>query len=194
MLLNKFLFIIFFLSTSFTILWTQSYERLKSIYNDYSLELSLLDSNKIIEEEENLVLWGHDIYKRKIFISHRSRPYLFSLDSAAKSNDITLLIISGYRSYLKQAQIINNKLESGKPLSQILKENELPGYSQHHTGSAIDICTENDNTLAINFQYSREYKWLIKNAHLYNYYLSYSDTTTSNINFEPWHWYYKEKN
>ena len=108
------------------------------------------------------------------------------------ANDIHLLIVSAYRSYKYQAQIIERKIKSGKPLIEILKENKLPGFSEHHTGCAIDFTNKNLIGLTRNFKYSKEYIWLLENAHLYNFYLTYPDDVFIDVGFEPWHWCYKD--
>ena len=171
----------------------ESYDKLINIYNNHLLDTTLIDVNDIIKEEKELFFAGYDIYERKIFMSHKSINNWFRLDSAAKVNDIHLLIVSAYRSYKHQAQIIERKIKLGKSLINILKENKLPGFSEHHTGCAIDFTNKNYNGLSENFKYSKEYTWLLENAHLYNFYLTYSEDVIMDIGFEPWHWYYNDR-
>ena len=109
----------------------------------------------------------------------------------ALQDSIKISILSGFRSYYKQYQIIRNKLNQGMLLEQILKENKLPGFSQHHSGNAIDIIS-NSYKLSLDFENSLAYAWLIKNAYKYGFYLTYPKNNKDGIMFEPWHWNFKE--
>ena len=164
---------------------------LMNMYNELSIDTTLLIKDKIIKEEEKLVYVGYDIYGRKSMMEEEASIYWARLDSAARANDINLLIVSTYRSYSYQASIIKRKLDSGMLLTDILKENKLPGKSQHHTGKAIDVTSFELKTLSEKFEKTEEYQWLINNANLYNFYLSYPKNNEEKIKFEPWHWYYK---
>ncbi len=76
-------------------------------------------------------------------------------------------------------------------LDSILKENKLPGFSQHHSGNAIDIVS-NSYKLSIEFEKSTAYKWLLDNANQYGFHLPYTKNNQEGIIFEPWHWFYLE--
>ncbi len=165
---------------------------LMKIYDKFSLDTTLVPKYNIIKEEEKLVYVGDDIYGRKSMMEEEASVYWGKLDSAAKANNIELLIVSTYRSYSYQANIIKKKIDSGMLLKDILKENKLPGESEHHTGKAIDLTSLKLKTLSERFEKTEEYKWLINNAHLYNFYLSYPKKNDYVIKFEPWHWYYKK--
>jgi len=60
-------------------------------------------------------------------------------DTAA-SDRVQLRPFSGFRSYLYQRQLIRRKLDSGRPIEIILTETAIPGFSEHHTGLAVDVC------------------------------------------------------
>ena len=170
-----------------------SYRELVEIYKQNSIDTTLININEIIDNERNLATIGKDIYGRNVMMCNKSTYYWSLLDSAAKKNNIKLLIVSAYRSYSYQANIIKRKRDSGKTLAEILRENELPGYSEHHSGRAIDLTNDSIKTLSEDFKNTEEYKWLINNAHLYNFYLTYPENNPYK-KFEPWHWCYKEKN
>ena len=108
----------------------------------------------------------------------------------AKKDSIELSILSGFRSYYNQYAIINYKLNAGLILEEILKENKLPGLSEHHSGNAIDIIS-NSYKLSLEFENSLAYAWLVKNAYKYGFHLTYPKNNKQGIMFEPWHWYFK---
>jgi len=62
-----------------------------------------------------------------------------ALQDAAKTEEFTLEPVSGFRSVERQAQLIRGKLARGQRLDDILRSNAAPGYSEHHTGRALDI-------------------------------------------------------
>lgn len=113
-----------------------------------------------------------------------------------------ILIDSGYRSPGRQAFLFINYLVKDNDFC--LKENgrwiALPGYSEHGSpiNNAIDIATEDgingfsDEQTAEDFETTEEYKWLIKNAHLYNFYLSYPKNNLFGVAYEPWHWHWEK--
>lgn len=67
------------------------------------------------------------------------------------------------------------------------------GHSEHQLGLAIDIINNNPATSINNrFKNTREYKWLIANAHKYGFILRYpegKENITGYI-YEPWHYRY----
>ncbi|WKJ91951.1 D-alanyl-D-alanine carboxypeptidase family protein [Methylomonas montana] len=62
-----------------------------------------------------------------------------ALKRAAAVEDVSLLMVSALRSVDYQADIIRRKLEKGQAIDEILRVLAPPGYSEHHSGRAIDI-------------------------------------------------------
>jgi LAS superfamily LD-carboxypeptidase LdcB len=65
-----------------------------------------------------------------------------------------------------------------------------PGYSEHHTGWAIDLGDEaypqaDDNSL---FERTAAFRWLLKNARRYKFELSFPKGNWQGVGYEPWHW------
>tara|TARA_Y100001980_G_C14553812_1_gene339568 strand:- start:3809 stop:4411 length:603 start_codon:yes stop_codon:yes gene_type:complete len=114
----------------------------------------------------------------------------FKMKEAAMLDSVEFNIISAYRSFNHQVKIIERKLKSGKSMESILKENTLPGYSQHHTGNAIDLSQKSVNYLSQSFDKTNEFKWLVNNADKYGFYLTYPKNNQKGIMYEPWHWVY----
>jgi D-alanyl-D-alanine carboxypeptidase len=105
---------------------------------------------------------------------------------------VTLQVVSAYRGYLYQANLILNKLNKGVALEDILKVLALPGFSEHHTGRALDLSsTETKDVLVEDFEKTKAFAWLIENAHKFQFYLSYPRDNKAGFIYEPWHWCYK---
>jgi D-alanyl-D-alanine carboxypeptidase len=65
-----------------------------------------------------------------------------------------------------------------------------PGFSEHHTGWAIDIGDEADPAADDNPQFERTaaFRWLVTNARRYGFELSFPKKNWQGVGYEPWHW------
>ena len=112
------------------------------------------------------------------------------IESAANDN-VRLYPISGFRSLDYQAELIQRKLQHGTALETIMRVNALPGYSEHHTGEALDLGTSAETDLETPFEETRAFEWLAKHAHEFRFTLSYPRDHAHGFIYEPWHWRYK---
>jgi zinc D-Ala-D-Ala carboxypeptidase len=85
---------------------------------------------------------GKDLYNRDPFLSIKTSLAWNSLRLAAGLDGISLIAVSGFRSVVRQQQIVERKIKSGASMSMILAVNAAPGYRQHHTGCAIDLAEQ----------------------------------------------------
>jgi zinc D-Ala-D-Ala carboxypeptidase len=107
---------------------------------------------------------------------------------AAADEGIRLLIVSGFRSVEYQAGLIRNKLDNGQAIADILKVNAAPGYSEHHTGAAIDIATPGSRPLTEDFENTQAFAWLERHAARFGFSLTYLRGDPHGFVYEPWHW------
>jgi zinc D-Ala-D-Ala carboxypeptidase len=107
---------------------------------------------------------------------------------AAAADGLTLLLISGFRSVEHQRQIWERKLAAGTPLAEILTVNAAPGYSEHHTGRAVDIGTPGCPPLSEDFEHTPAFAWLARRAAGFGFRLSYPRDNPHGVTYEPWHW------
>lgn len=115
-----------------------------------------------------------------------------SLKAAALADGVTLFIVSAFRSIDRQAEIVRRKLEIGDSIENILTICAPPGFSEHHTGRAVDLSTPGSNALEIEFDQTAAYAWLIKRAVEFGYYLSYPIGNPWGYQYEPWHWCFQD--
>ena len=92
-------------------------------------------------EAPDLVEVGPNLLGRMQRLAPAAATQWAAMQDAAAADGIRLLIVSGYRSIDYQARLIRKKLNAGQSLSEILAVNAAPGYSEHHTGRAVDIAT-----------------------------------------------------
>jgi len=139
-------------------------------------------------EEQDLVEIGNDIYDRPQLLFSKVASQWHEMRDSAKKDNIDLFVISAFRSVEYQASIIRRKLENGQKISKILKVSAAPGYSEHHTGCALDLTTSGINTLSGEFEQTNAFDWLLSNGENFGFRLSYPKKITRKIEYEPWHW------
>ena len=97
-------------------------------------------------------------------------------------------MVSGFRNVEYQADLIRRKLEAGQEISQILRVNAAPGFSQHHTGCAVDIATPGSRPLTEEFDKTDAFAWLVDKAVKFDFSMTYPRNNRFGFIYEPWHW------
>lgn len=110
------------------------------------------------------------------------------MKAAAQRDGITLLIVSGFRSVAYQAELVRKKLEAGQRIEDILEVNAAPGFSQHHTGRAIDMATPGARPLTLDFERTDAFAWLCRRAADFGFRMPYGPDNELKFAYEPWHW------
>ena len=110
------------------------------------------------------------------------------MHAAARKLDIELIPLSAFRSVDRQAQIIRGKLAVGEKITSILDTIAAPGYSEHHTGCAIDIGSDETPPLEEVFADTRAFAWLMLHAEEFGFKLSFPKDNLYGFVYEPWHW------
>ncbi len=108
--------------------------------------------------------------------------------AAAEADGIRLLLVSGFRSFDYQGELIRKKLARGQAIAEILRVNAAPGFSQHHTGLAVDIATPGSRPLTEEFEHSDAFRWLTANAAGFGFSMTYPKDNPWGFIYEPWHW------
>ena len=114
------------------------------------------------------------------------------MKAAAATEGIGLQIVSAHRSLDRQVDIIRRKIASGQSIGRILRVSAPPGYSEHHTGCAVDIGTAGCDELEEVFERSPAFAWLLDNASRYGYFMSFPRGNRYGYSYEPWHWMYRK--
>jgi D-alanyl-D-alanine carboxypeptidase len=110
------------------------------------------------------------------------------MKKAAAAADVQLLLVSGFRSVRHQADLIRRKLAAGQSIEAILKVNAAPGFSEHHTGRAIDVASPGTRPLTLDFERSAAFTWLDAHAAEFGFRLPYTRDNRFGFEYEPWHW------
>lgn len=139
-------------------------------------------------EPPQLVDTEPDFYGRPQRLTPEAFAAWSAMKDSAASDGVEIFLISAYRSVDYQCQIFRRKLEAGQQIAGILSVNAAPGYSEHHTGRAIDIGTCNCPALEEEFEHTPAFAWLSSHASRFGFHLSYPRDNSSGISYEPWHW------
>lgn len=115
-----------------------------------------------------------------------------SLREAARTDGVEISIVSAFRSVERQAEIVRAKLARGQSIDQILSVSAPPGYSEHHSGRAVDVTTEGVRPLEVEFEGTAAFAWLARHAERFGFFLSYPRRNRYGYAYEPWHWCFKE--
>ena len=169
-------------------------ELLTKIYQQLGISSKHLELNKLpIHRQPSLDLL------EVVDIDFEGKPFILISSAAqnwrrmkvmAQRDNISLMPFSGFRSYLHQMNLIDRHLKNGRPIEDILTHIAIPGFSEHHSGRAIDIHTKGKNILDEEFESTEEFIWLSKNAAQFEFRLSYPRSNSFGIIYEPWHWFY----
>ncbi|WIH03980.1 D-alanyl-D-alanine carboxypeptidase family protein [Xanthomonas translucens pv. graminis] len=131
---------------------------------------------------------GRDRYRRPLWLSAGAARAWRALQRAAARDGVVLEAISGYRSHDYQLGIFARKFARGQTLQQILQVNAAPGYSEHHSGDALDIGTPGEAPAEESFERTAAFAWLRAHAAGFGYRMSYPRDNPHGIVYEPWHW------
>jgi len=154
------------------------------IPDDYGFDASL----PLFDEAVDLIEVGPNLVGRMQSLTPAAASQWQAMLSAATGDGMMLMIVSGFRSIEYQAALIRKKINAGQTIGEILKVNAAPGYSEHHTGRAVDIATPGSRPLTEEFESSDAFRWLCRNAQRFGFSLSYPRDNPQGFEYEPWHW------
>lgn len=109
---------------------------------------------------------------------------------AARADGVELVLVSGFRSGDYQARILAAKRGRGLAMADILAVNAAPGYSEHHTGRALDLTTPGCPPADAAFEATAAFRWLAARGGDFGFRMSYPRDNPHGIVPEPWHWYF----
>jgi len=148
----------------------------KTSFGHFPFDLN--SPERLVEVEE--------YYGRKEYLDQEVADVFAQIKADAKKDGVELVLISGFRAIEEQTLLFQKQIK--------LKGNKQatapPGYSEHHTGYALDIGDGKQPSLdlKLEFESSDAYKWLLSNAHKYGFELSFPRNNIQGIVFKPWHW------
>lgn len=144
----------------------------------------------LVAEPDWLAFAGFDRYRRPLWLHNDAARAWSHMCEAAIRDGVVLEAISGYRSHDYQLGIFERKLLRGLSVDEILNVNAAPGFSEHHSGLALDIGTPGEPPAEESFEHTEAFAWLRDNAAGHGFRMSYPRDNPYGIIYEPWHWRY----
>jgi D-alanyl-D-alanine carboxypeptidase len=175
---------------------TQDAEDWERSLDELHRELGIPDNYGIryrlqkVRENNNRVSIGLDIFDRDTQLDPAAAEAWKAMKTDAHRSNIELQVVSGFRSIGYQAGLIRKKLDQKITMGRILRVSAAPGYSEHHSGCALDLTVPGVAPLTSEFSMSRAYEWLKARAGMYGFHQSFPENNRHNIDWEPWHWCY----
>ncbi len=119
---------------------------------------------------------------------------LAALLAAAREAGVALKVGAGFRSMEAQRLIFESGArKKGLSPASYAWWTAPPGYSEHHTGLAVDFIDperpQSNFTPAL-FVQTPGYSWLRDHAPAFGFELSFPEHSGLRVAFEPWHWRY----
>jgi len=115
-------------------------------------------------EPKRLASIGPDIQQREQWLTPPAARAFSALRDAASRDGVELQIVSAFRSIAYQLGIVERKLQRGLAMHEILRVSAAPGYSEHHSGRALDITAPGYAPVEEIFERSAAFAWLTRNA------------------------------
>ncbi|MDO4441164.1 MAG: M15 family metallopeptidase [Moraxella sp.] len=137
---------------------------------------------------EHLVWSGYGDKQHENKLIHKdAKEPLQTLVKAAAKDKVALYPSSIFRSVRAQDAIVKRKIRQKQPAKTIYHTSSPAGYSEHHTGYAVDFAPIDDK-----FAKTKGYQWLLDNAHKYGWEQTFTKdyAEKSGVSEESWHWRY----
>ena len=148
--------------------------------DDWEKNVKLVDAKNAWDEDIKVEKKAYENYKK--------------LKKELKEEGVNIELDSVYRSVKEQQELWNEwSNDPEKGIEYVKKYVAVPGYSEHHTGLAIDICLkkdgklvyENDDMIADRKTLAKIHKKLSKYGFILRYLENRDDIT--GYAYEPWH-------
>ena len=148
--------------------------------DDWEKNVKLVDAKNAWDEDIKVEKKAYENYKK--------------LKKELKEDGINIELDSVYRSVKEQQELWDEwSNDPEKGIEYVKKYVAVPGYSEHHTGLAIDICLkkdgklvyENDDMIADRKTFAKIHKKLSKYGFILRYLENRDDIT--GYAYEPWH-------
>jgi zinc D-Ala-D-Ala carboxypeptidase len=169
---------------------TECPERVKAILAALHIPLTSIAARSLTfhpEAPELVVAETDESGKEHMLIPPAASAWR-TMKASASAEGIVIKIVSAFRTVDRQAEIVRAKIDKGLSLESILCVSAPPGYSEHHSGRAIDLTTDGVRLLEQEFERTNAFQWLSTNAGRFGFALSFPPNNRYGYAFEPWHW------
>jgi len=149
---------------------------------------SYADRMPRVDEASEFAFVGLDHMERDAFLIPLAAAAWKRMKLAAATDGVELILVSAFRSIARQAALVAGKLSKGMTLEEALEYSAYPGFSEHHSGNAVDIGTTGACHLEEEFESTPAFAWLCEHAADFGFTMTYPRDNQFGIAYEPWHW------
>ncbi len=112
------------------------------------------------------------------------------MQRAATRDGIDLVAVSGFRDKAYQQGLFDRNLGKMGQAIEVTKVSAPPGYSEHHTGYALDVGdgSQPETHVEPTFETTKAFEWLQHNAGRFGFEMSFPKDNKQGVSYEPWHW------
>lgn len=194
---NKLIVLITILTFTLLITACDKKEEEKETKEKYDYLLLVNKQNKLPDTWEKEVeletvkdIWGDDVQVEKEALFQ-----IFKLKQELASEEIFIELDSAYRSVKRQEELWA-EFEEEYGLEYTKNTVATPGYSEHHTGLAIDVCIRKNGKLIYENEKMVKEKKIWEKVHAklaeYGFILRYLEgkEDITGYSYEPWHFRY----
>ncbi|MEJ8568412.1 M15 family metallopeptidase [Elongatibacter sediminis] len=173
--------------------WTRYGRRIRAIGAELGIPSNYARRHRLRLQAESprLESIGTDVFGREQRLTPPAATAWRAMVETAARAGTALQAVSAFRSVDYQAALLRRKLEHGQKMEQILRVSAAPGFSEHHTGNALDITTPGAEPLEESFEHTRAFAWLCQHAPAHGFRLSFPRENRHRLAYEPWHWCYR---
>jgi D-alanyl-D-alanine carboxypeptidase len=165
--------------------------------NDYDYLILVNKQNKLPDDWEEKVVLKESVnrYGETYLVEEKALEQFLALQKELAEEGIIIELDSTYRSVQEQQDLWDEwTVEFGEEYVKTYVA--VPGYSEHHTGLAIDICldvdgkriNDNDEMIAEKEIFAKIHEHLAEHGFILRYLEGKEDIT--GYGYEPWHFRY----
>ncbi|WP_218081351.1 M15 family metallopeptidase [Anthocerotibacter panamensis] len=128
--------------------------------------------------------------EKTVYLRDSAARQYTRMAAAARRDGVVLVPISGFRDLKYQENLFNRNVVRYGGVEEARKISAPPGYSEHHTGYALDLGDGKapNTTLQASFERTAAFRWLKANAKRYSFEISFDRGNPQAVSYEPWHW------
>lgn len=134
--------------------------------------------------------YAQEPYQRFEYFDKEAGKFLMKLIYTARDEGIWIVPVSGFRDIEKQKLLFEQQIAKRGSEVAAAKVSAPAGYSEHHTGYAIDLTDGQfpKQDITNEFIKTEAYRWLTLHAKEFGFEMSFPQNNSDGVMFEPWHW------
>ena len=144
------------------------------------------------EQMMTFASYGARQYQRFEYLRPEAAKALMNMIYTARDEGVWLVPVSGFRTFEHQEELFKAQIQRRGSPEIAAKVSATPGYSEHHTGFAIDLTDGNfpKKDITVDFENTEAFQWLTRRTQEFGFELSFPPNNSQGVSYEPWHWRY----